>query len=159
MLERTAMITGIHHVTAIASDAQQNVDFYAGVLGLRLVKVTVNYDDPGSYHFYYGDGVGSPGTIMTLFAWPNGYRGQRGNGQVTVTGFSVPEGALDYWQERFQAHTVEFEGPVRRFGAEEALTFYDPDGLKLELVAHAGTHPSRAWEQGPVPMEKALRGF
>src|SRR6478735_10157385 len=89
---------GIHHITAIAGDPQKNLDFYSGFMGLRLVKKTVNFDDPTTYHLYYGDGVGNPGTILTFFAWPHGYRGQRGNGQVTVTGFSVPEGALGYWQ-------------------------------------------------------------
>src|SRR3954468_8863644 len=98
-----ATLPGIHHVTAICSDPQQNVDFYAGVLGLRLVKITVNFDDPGSYHLYYGDELGRPGSIMTFFSWPGANRGRRGTGQVTTTAFSVPEGSLGYWRERLGA--------------------------------------------------------
>src|SRR5580692_9462652 len=102
-------ILGIHHITAIASDPQQNVDFYTRVLGLRLVKVTINYDDPGSYHFYYGDEAGRPGTILTFFAWKGGARGRRGTAQATVTSFSVPAGSLDYWQERLDQRQVRRE--------------------------------------------------
>jgi glyoxalase family protein len=151
-------ILGIHHITAIASDPQQNVDFYTGVLGLRLVKVTINYDDPGSYHFYYGDEAGSPGSILTFFAWPGGYRGRRGTGQATVTSFSVPEGSLGYWQERFDQHATLYESPTTRWN-EEAMTFYDPDGLQLELVAHLGAEEKAGWQNGPIPLEYALRGF
>ena len=120
-------ISGIHHITAIASDPQQNVDFYTGVLGLRLVKITINYDDPGSYHFYYGDEAGSPGSILTFFAWPGGHKGRQGTGQATVTSFSVPEGSLSWWQTRFDERHVRYEPPVTRWD-EEAMTFYDPDG-------------------------------
>jgi glyoxalase family protein len=151
-------LPGLHHVTAIAGDPQRNVDFYTGVLGLRLVKITINYDDPGSYHFYYGDEAGSPGSILTFFAWPGGYRGARGTSQATVTSFSVPEGGLDYWQQRFAAHSIPFEPPVRRWD-EEALTFYDPDGLQLELVAHSGAEERAGWNHGSIPPEYALRGF
>src|SRR5215469_14212929 len=93
-------ILGIHHVTAIAGEPQANVDFYAGALGLRLVKLTVNYDDPGTYHLYYGDGQGNPGTIMTFFPWPDALRGRVGTGQLTVTSFAVPEGSFKYWKAR-----------------------------------------------------------
>ena len=121
-------LSGIHHVTAIASDPQQNVDFYVGVLGLRLVKQTVNFDDPGSYHFYYGDGLGNPGTLLTFFAWPGGRRGRRGLGQVTAAALSVGPESLDFWQSRLRDHDVPMEESLTRFG-ETVLPFYDPDGL------------------------------
>jgi len=149
---------GIHHVTAIARDPQASVDFYAGVLGLRLVKRTVNFDDPGTYHLYYGDETGRPGTILTFFPWPMARRGTRGTGQATVTAFSVPEGSLGFWRERLAAHGVAHDEPARRF-AEEVLTLLDPDGLKLELVAHAGAGEAEPWDGGPVPAEHAIRGF
>jgi glyoxalase family protein len=151
-------LPGLHHITAIATDPQQNVDFYAGVLGLRLVKITINYDDPGSYHLYYGDESGSPGSILTFFAWPGGPPGTRGTAQATVTSFSVPEGSLGYWQKQFDQHHVRYEKPVRRW-EEESLVFYDPDGLQLELVAHLGAEERAAWTQGPLPLEMATRGF
>ena len=150
-------IAGIHHVTAMASDPQANVDFYTGVLGLRLVKRTVNFDDPGTYHLYYGDEVGHPGTIMTFFPWPVARRGVQGAGQATVTSFSVPAGSLGYWTERLARLGVAFDEPQPRFD-EEVLTLLDPDGLRLELVAREGD--ARApWETGPVPAEHAVRGF
>jgi glyoxalase family protein len=151
-------LLGIHHVTAIASDPQQNIDFYAGTLGLRLVKVTINYDDPGSYHFYYGDETGTPGSIITFFAWPGGSRGRRGSGQATATSFAVPQGALGYWRERLEARGVNVESVTARF-AEEALTFYDPDGLQLELVAHPSADRRRPWTAGGAPEAQAIRGF
>lgn len=151
-------ISGIHHITALASDPQQNVDFYTGVLGLRLVKVTINYDDPGSYHFYYGNESGAPGTILTFFAWPGGRRGRRGTAQATATAFSVPAGSLGWWQERFAQYQVPFEPPVSRWD-EEVLTFNDPDGMLLELVAHADAEETAGWAQGPIPLEAAIRGF
>ncbi|HEY0513350.1 MAG TPA: ring-cleaving dioxygenase [Thermoanaerobaculia bacterium] len=150
-------IVGIHHVTAMAGDPQANVDFYTGVLGLRLVKRTVNFDDPGTYHLYYGDEVGHPGTIMTFFPWPRARRGVQGAGQVTVTSFAVPEGSLGYWTERLSRLGAAFDGPRCRFD-EEVLTVLDPDGLRVELVARAGD--GRApWSRGPVPVEHAVRGF
>ncbi len=127
-------IPGIHHVTAIAGDAQVNVSFYAGVLGLRLVKRTVNFDDPATYHLYYGDHVGSPGSIMTFFPWRDMPRGRHGTGQTVVTSFRVGAGALEYWTRRFQAQGIAFEGPFERFG-EQVLAFADPDGMRLEIVA------------------------
>jgi glyoxalase family protein len=150
-------IEGIHHVTAIARDPQANVDFYTGVLGLRLVKKTINYDDPGTYHFYYGDGEGRPGTIITFFPWPMARRGSHGAGQATVTSFAVPEGSLGWWRERLNRFDVPFEEPRQRFD-EEVLTLLDRDGLELELVARAGD--GRApWDGGPVPAEHGIRGF
>ncbi len=151
-------ISGIHHITAIASDPQRNVDFYTGVLGLRLVKITINYDDPGSYHFYYGDEAGSPGSILTFFAWPGGHKGRQGTGQANVISFSVPEGSLGWWQTRFDERHIRYEPPVTRWD-EEAMTFYDPDGMRLELVAHLGAEEREGRQNGPVPLEYATRGF
>lgn len=149
-------LTGIHHVTAIASDPQKNVDFYVGVLGLRLVKQTVNFDDPGSYHFYYGDALGTPGTLLTFFAWPGGRRGRRGAGQVTAASLSIGPRSLAFWRERLQASGVPLEPTETRFG-ETVLPFYDPDGLRLELVPTASNTRS-GWTVGPVPAEHAIRG-
>ena len=151
-------ILGIHHVTAIAGDPQRNLDFYAEVLGMRLVKLTVNFDDPGTYHFYYGDEVGGPGTILTFFPWAGARRGRPGNGQVAVTSFSIPEGAVGYWEERLQRHGVSLGEPSRRFD-EEALVLLDPDGMQLELVAHPDAQRDAPWEGGPVPTEYAIRGL
>lgn len=151
-------IAGIHHVTAIATDPQRNLDFYAGVLGLRLVKRTVNFDDPGTYHFYFGDTTGRPGTILTFFPWVPARRGSRGTGQATVTSFSVPESALGFWSDRLESHGVVREDVASRFD-EEVLTFLDPDGLKLELVAHAEAGDGEPWDDGPVPAEFSIRGF
>ena len=125
-------LLGIHHVTAIAGDPRTNVAFYAGVLGLRLVKKTVNFDDPETYHLYFGDELGHPGTIMTFFPWPGARRGRPGVGQLTVTSFAVPPQALGYWSERLRSHGVPAErGDLLE---EELLAFADPDGLKLEIV-------------------------
>ena len=151
-------VLGIHHVTAIAGDPQTNLDFYAGALGLRLVKLTVNFDDPGTYHLYYGDGVGHPGTILTFFPWPNAPKGRRGTGQVTETSFAIPENAVDYWAERLAEYGVPFNGPFDRFG-EQVLAFSDPDGLGVELVGTKATSEDRAYQAGPVPVEYAIRGF
>jgi glyoxalase family protein len=151
-------ISGIHHVTAIASDPQRNFDFYTDVLGLRLVKRTVNFDDPGSYHFYFADELGQPGTILTFFAWPGGRRGRPGAGQVTVTSFSIPEQSLKFWEKRLLEAGLPAEKMGKRFG-EEVLTFADPDGLKLELVGASGKSKGRGWSNSPVPSEYAIRGF
>jgi len=153
-------LEGIHHVTAIARDPQANVDFYTGVLGLRLVKKTINYDDPGTYHLYYGDGEGRPGTIITFFPWPMARRGSQGAGQATVTSFSVPEGSLGWWTEHLSRLHVPFEEPRERFD-EEVLTLLDRDGLELELVARPGDERA-PWDGGKVPVvpaDKAIRGF
>ncbi len=120
-------IPGIHHVTAIASDPQRNLDFYAGKLGLRLVKLTVNFDDPGTYHLYYGDRAGIPGTIMTFFPWPGAPRGRHGTGQTTITSFAIPRSAVEYWAKHLATE------PYVRFN-EQVIAFEDPDGLALELV-------------------------
>lgn len=149
--------TGIHHVTAIAGDPQRNVDFYVGVLGLRMVKKTVNFDDPETYHLYYGDGDGTPGSIMTFFPWANAPAGLQGTGQLTVTSFSIPESSLGYWTDRLIDHGVRFEKLSQRFD-DTVVSFADPDGMKLELIASASDDRS-PWEDGPVPAEHAVRGF
>ena len=151
-------ILGIHHITAIAGDPQSNLDFYAGVLGLRLVKLTVNFDDPGTYHLYYGDGVGHPGTILTFFPWPAAPKGRRGTGQVTETAFAIPENALEFWRTRLAERGIAFAGPTERFG-EKVISFSDPDGMRVELVATKTAPIDRAWQSGPVPPEFAIRGF
>ena len=151
-------ISGIHHVTTIASDPQQNVDFYSDVLGLRLIKLTVNFDDPGTYHLYYGDESGNPGTILTFFPWPGARRGRQGTGQVGVTSFLVPEGTLDYWQERMRRMAIAVTERERRFD-EEYLALVDQDGTRLELVARPGAAEIRPWEGGPVEPGCAIRGF
>jgi len=151
-------IEGLHHVTAIAGEPQTNVNFYTGVLGLRLVKLTVNFDDPQTYHLYYGDGQGHPGTIMTFFPWLGAMSGRIGTGQLTVTSFAVPEKSLPYWRERLRQREVEFQEATSNFG-EELLFFPDPDGLQLELVSTPNAEPDRVWEGGPVPTEHAIRGF
>lgn len=150
-------LSGIHHVTAITSDAQANVNFYCGVLGLRLVKVTVNFDDPGSYHFYYGDELGRPGSIMTFFAWGAGYRGIIGPPQVTVTSFAVPSGSADFWYDRLKSMDVDVREPFQRFG-EDVVPFTDGDGLQLEIIA-TPSPGGVAWAGGPIPAERAIRGF
>lgn len=151
-------ISGIHHITAIASDPQRNLDFYTGALGLRLVKLTVNFDDPGTYHFYFANEEGHPGTVLTFFPWPGARRGQPGNGQVSAVAFSVPSDAFGYWQERLRAQNVSTSEVQERFG-ETVLPLRDPDGLLLELVAHEEASALPAWEAGPVPAEWAIRGF
>lgn len=152
-------VLGIHHVTAIASDPQRNLDFYAGLLGLRLVKRTVNFDDPQTYHLYYGDEVGHPGSIMTFFPWPGARRGRHGTGQVAVTAFAVLPSALGFWVERLLRHGIAYEGPTKR-GAEQVIAFKDHDGLMLEIVAHAGAEARPAWGDAPgIDRDHAIHGF
>jgi len=151
-------IVGLHHVTAIASEPQRNLDFYTQVLGLRFVKRTVNFDDPGTYHFYFGDDAGSPGTILTFFPWPHARRGHAGAGEVTHTAFSVPIGSLDYWEQRLREHGVLAERTGKRFD-EEVLMLSDPDGMKLELVAHTNAPAITPGRYADMPEEYALRGF
>jgi len=157
-LTTTQTLPGIHHITAIAGDPQQNVDFYMGLLGLRLVKQTVNFDDPGSYHLYYGDELGRPGTIMTFFTWPGAPRGQVGAGQVGVTSFSIPAASLDYWLERLAGAGVAVTQRDVRWG-DQVLSFADGDGMPLELIAASLPDDRPVWRDGPVPVEYAIRGF
>jgi glyoxalase family protein len=150
---------GIHHVTAIATDPQQNLDFYTQLLGLRFVKRTVNFDDPGSYHFYFGDRIGSPGTIITFFPWPGSRRGSRGTGQVVATSFAIPKDGLDYWRNRLSRERVLVEETAARFG-RRIIRFPDPDGLMLELIESDHSADAVAGNYGSdVPAEFALGGF
>ena len=153
-----AAIPGLHHVTAIAGDPQANADFYVAALGLRLVKRTVNFDDPTTYHLYYGDEAGHPGTILTFFPWPGAPRGRRGTGQTTATAFAVPSGSLEWWMEHFAARGVEFAAVQERFG-ERVLSLEDPDGVAIELVEQAGAQRGTFWTDGPIPGPQAIRGF
>jgi catechol 2,3-dioxygenase-like lactoylglutathione lyase family enzyme len=149
-------ILGIHHITAIAGDPRQNLDFYGDLLGLHLVKRTVNFDDPATYHFYFGDREAHPGTLLTFFLWPGAPRGRHGAGQATGVSFSIPEGAMGYWMERLKAAKLAIDGSRKRFG-EETISFHDHDGLPLELVANPDARPG--WVEGPVPAEHAIRGI
>ena len=135
-------IPGLHHVTAIASDPQRNLDFYVGLLGLRFVKRTVNFDDPGTYHFYFGDNRGTPGTILTFFPWPGARRGIRGTGQVEATAFAIPPDSIGYWLERLKQQHVTAEKASTRFG-EEVIRLLDPDGLMIELIAVRSVSPAQ----------------
>jgi glyoxalase family protein len=155
--EQGARVAGIHHVTAIAGEPQANVDFYAGLLGLRLVKRTVNFDDPGSYHLYYGDALGRPGTLMTFFPWPGAALGRRGIGQVAVTALAVDADATGFWVDRLRGAGVDVLGPTRRLD-EEVIAFHDPDGLALEIVGTSVPEPQEAWEGAPVAPERAVHG-
>ena len=154
----TAPILGLHHVTAIASDPQKNLDFYTQVLGMRLVKLTVNFDDPGTYHFYFGDGDGHPGTILTFFPMPGARRGAIGNGQATETAFAVPPGSLDFWRTRLEANGAKAETLTEHLG-DSGLRFEDPDGMVVALVEDADAPESHTWAEGGISAEFALRGF
>ena len=156
-------ILGLHHVTAISSDPQRCLDFYAGLLGLRLVKRTVNFDDPQTYHFYFGDEVGTPGSILTFFPWPGARRGRHGSGQVAVTSFAVLPNAIGFWVERLLRYSVAYDGPTRRGSGsdvERVLSFKDHDGLMLEIVGHSGAAALPAWGGAPgISWEHAIHGF
>ncbi|MGO4545181.1 ring-cleaving dioxygenase [Paenibacillus sp. 2TAB23] len=153
MTNKTA---GIHHVTAFVRNPQVTADFYAGVLGLRLIKKTINFDAPEVYHLYFGNEAGSPGTIITFFPWENSRKGKVGAGQVGYTTYVVPADAFQFWKERFTKLSVDF-AETSRFG-EQYLQLEDPDGLKLEIVARESGAPSK-WTFGGVPAEKAIKGF
>jgi glyoxalase family protein len=157
-MDKPTPLSGIHHLTAIASDPQRNLDFYTRSLGLRLVKKTVNFDDPGTYHFYFGDAHGSPGSILTFFPWPGARRGRQGVGQVAAIAFAVPEEALGYWQQRLKSQGITNTEPFERFD-QQVLALLDPDGLALELVGTPGSDNLPAWDGGGVPPEHAIRGF
>jgi len=154
----TLTISGIHHITAIAGDPQRNLDFYTGVLGLRLVKLTVNFDDPGTYHFYFGNEAGGPGSILTFFPWPTAPRGTVGTGQVGATAFAVPPESIDYWMARLAQHQASPERLDLRFG-DPVIRFVDPEGLPLEIVGAPDADPARAWARGAVPAPHAVCGF
>jgi glyoxalase family protein len=151
-------MSGIHHVTAISGEATRNLDYYSQVLGLRFVKKTVNFDDPGTYHLYYGDRTGHPGTILTFFPWEHATAGRGGVGQALQTTFRIPETSIGYWTHRFVEKGVTHTAPERRFG-EPVLPFTDPEGMSLALVGVAGAESETAWESSGIPVEHAIRGF
>ena len=151
-------ILGLHHITAIAGDAQRNYDFYTKTLGLRMVKKTVNFDDPQTYHFYFGDEVGTPGTILTFFPWQNVRPGTNGNGMATEIGYSVPKGSLDFWKARFEEKNVG-HGQITELFGERKLTFQDPDGLKLSLIETEHLDSRKGYETPEVKGNVALKGF
>jgi glyoxalase family protein len=150
--------SGLHHVTAIAGDPQRIADFYVGVLGLRLVKRTVNHDDPGTYHFYFGDGEGTPGTNITFFPWrERGRTGRFGTGQTQNTAYRIPAGSVDYWTARLADHDVAVEQFTRM--GDTVVQFEDPAGIGLELVATEGPSEAVPWAESPVPERHQLRGI
>lgn len=151
-------IQGLHHITAMAGNAQANLDFYHTLLGQRLVKRTVNFDDPGTYHFYFADETGTPGTVMTFFPWPSAKQGERGNGEASAVAYTIRPASVEYWRERLSAHGVAVTDEAPRFG-EPVLAFNDPDGMRLELIASAAPTTISHWAAGPVPADHALRGF
>ncbi|MFB6453912.1 ring-cleaving dioxygenase [Chitinophaga sp. Hz27] len=151
-------ILGLHHITAIAADAQRNYDFYTKVMGLRLVKKTVNFDDPGTYHFYFGDEHGTPGTILTFFPWENISKGQAGTGMATEIAYSVPQGSIEFWKERFKKYNVPYTEVSERFG-EKILSFTDPDGLQLTMVEPSKVDTRTGWTTAEVNKDVATKGF
>jgi glyoxalase family protein len=151
-------VRGVHHITAIASDPQANVDFYTQVLGLRFAKRTVNFDDPSTYHLYYGDRTGRPGTTITFFAWPGARRGTRGTGQVVASSFAVPKNSLEYWKSRFEAQHVFSENVSARF-KDDVVRFTDPDGLMLELIESAQLNEVDLKYETDVSNKFAIHGF
>jgi glyoxalase family protein len=151
-------IYGLHHVTALASDAQKNVDFYAGILGLRMVKKTVNFDSTDVYHLYYGNEKGDPGTILTFFPYQGLPGGRKGKGQVITTSFSIPENSLTYWMKRLNRFNIDFENPGEHFDDEVSVYFEDQDGLGIELVVNK-TDDRIGYGDGHIPSEVAIRGF
>jgi glyoxalase family protein len=150
-------ITGLHHITVIAGDAQENLDFYAGVMGMRLVKKTVNQDVPGTYHLFYADGDAHAGTDLTFFPWPDMAPGKTGVGLTVEVGLAVPDGSLKYWGDRLAHSGISLE-PAVRFG-ERVLTFADPHGLQLALVETADAREFTAWSDSPVPEQHQVRGL
>ena len=151
-------MSGIHHVTAISGNPLKNIQFYKELLGLRLVKKTVNFDDPGTYHLYYGDESGTPGTILTFFPWEHAAPGRGGVGKTQQTAFRVPARSIGYWTHRFIAKGVAHEALEKRFG-ETVLSFTDPDGMSLALVGVPGAENEKAWSTGDIPAEHSIRGF
>jgi glyoxalase family protein len=165
-------VLGIHHITAIARNPQRNIDFYSGLMGLRLVKLTVNFDDPTTYHLYYGNSLGHPGTILTFFPWSEAPIGYRGTGQVTAISFLIPHGSMTYWVDRLKSNGISFVGPSKRF-SDEFVSFHDPDGLMLELISPSSNDSqgqrrqqqllqqtdNNIWKESPISKEYAIRGF
>ncbi|CAN5401116.1 ring-cleaving dioxygenase [soil metagenome] len=150
-----AEILGIHHMSAISGAAQENINFYSGVLGLRLVKVTVNFDDPTAYHFYYGDGIGTPGTVLTFFPYPAGYPGRPGKHQATVTALTIPRESVSFWVDRLKHNEIEFDKPHNREGGQY-IGLRAPDGLQLELSAYGDYEPSVPTFNSFIPQNFAI---
>ena len=152
-----ALVTGIHHVTALAGNPQKNIDFYAGILGLRLVKKTVNFDAPEIYHFYYGNETGQPGSILTFFPYGDIMKGRHGKGMLNTTSFSVPLSSLEYWENRLKKFNINYKQPQERF-EEVFIYFEDEDGLGLELVFN-DKDERQGFSYGNIPMENSIKGF
>ncbi len=151
-------ILGLHHITAIADNAQRNYNFYTKVLGLRLVKKTVNFDDPGTYHFYYGDEVGTPGSILTFFPWEGIEQGYTGTGMATDIGYSVPKDSLEFWIQRFNEFNIKHAEAAEKFG-EQYLAFQDPDGLKFDMVVPTVEDNRKPWETSDLNAHVGIKGF
>jgi len=151
-------VSGLHHITAIAGNAKQNLDFYTKVLGQRFVKKTVNFDDPGTYHFYFGNETGTPGTVLTFFPWQNVRQGYNGTGMATNIGYSVPEGSLEFWANRFKEFSVKHEEMFEKFG-EQHLPFQDPDGLKIDFVVPGKEDNRNPWITNEIKSDVATKGF
>ncbi|WP_339877297.1 ring-cleaving dioxygenase [uncultured Algoriphagus sp.] len=151
------LITGIHHITAIAGNPQANIDFYTGILGLRLVKKTINFDAPGVYHFYFGDELGRPGTVFTTFPFTGARKGAKGAGEVTYTAFSVAADSLEYWIERLKKYGIPVSDVLTRFG-DQLIRFEDHDSMGIELVAN-DEDDRTGWSYGQVPIENSIKGF
>jgi len=151
-------ILGLHHITAIAGNAKQNLDFYTKVLGQRLVKKTVNFDDPGTYHFYFGDETGTPGSILTFFPWEGVRKGYTGTGMATGIGYSVPKDSLYFWEERFKRFQVKHDEVAERLG-EKYIHFQDPDGLKIDFIIAENEDKRKPWETDEVTADVATKGF
>lgn len=151
-------VNGLHHITAIAGPAQENLDFYAGVLGMRLVKRSVNQDDPGTYHLFYADAEGHPGTDLTFFPWPQLAPPRAGHGRAMEVGLEVPEDSLAYWADRLTRYGTQSGRLEVRFG-QKVLAFTDPHGLQVALVEHEGPRLFAPWDESPVPGERQVRGL
>jgi glyoxalase family protein len=151
-------VLGLHHITAIAGNARRNLEFYTKVLGLRLVKKTVNFDDPGTYHFYFGDEQGTPGSILTFFPWEGIKQGHTGTGMATEIGYSVPSGSLDFWLEHLQRYKVKHDEQNEKFG-EKYISFRDPDGLKINLIVPENDDSRKPWVTNEIDKDVATRGF
>jgi len=153
----TKLINGLHHITALAGKPQMNLDFYTGILGLRLVKKTINFDAPDTYHFYYGDEAGNPGTILTFFPFAGIQRGRKGKGQLTQTSFSIPENSISYWLERLDKYQIKHKYPQQKFD-DIFISLEDPDGLGIELVT-TSNDKRPGFTYGNIPIENSIRGF
>lgn len=150
-------INGLHHITVLASDPQQNYDFYTKILGMRFIKKTVNFDAPDVYHFYYADEIGTPGSVLTFFPFPNAKRGKRGTGEASIVSFSIPKDELNFWIDRLIKYNISFDGPSEKLGYKY-ISLLDPDGMKIELVEDNLSH-FPGWETNEIPRDKSIRKF